>query len=70
MDAQRLVWFTEGSGTEEGTEAGIYKSATRLLSLGKEIRQRMLRKPVSLSIGGSVGETWRAALLPETLKDR
>jgi hypothetical protein len=54
VDAQRLVWFTD---TEEGTEAGICKSATRLFSLGKEIRQIMLRKPVSLSIGGSVGET-------------
>lgn len=35
-DMQGLVWFTDGSGMEEGTEAEVYGHRTRLfLSLGK-----------------------------------
>jgi hypothetical protein len=57
MDVQELVWFTDGSGTEYGTEAGIYRLKTWLLfSLGKEIYNRRLWRGASLSIGGSVGE--------------
>lgn len=36
-DVQGLVWFTDGAGSEEGTQAGICVPSTRLFfSLGKE----------------------------------
>jgi hypothetical protein len=44
-----FVWFTDGSGTEEGNEAGIYGLRTKLLfSLGKEICKIRHWKPASL----------------------
>jgi hypothetical protein len=42
---QRLFWFTDGSWTEQGTEARTYGPKTRLFfPLGKEICKRRLWK--------------------------
>jgi hypothetical protein len=57
-DIQGLVCFTNGSGTGQGTEAGIYGPKTRLFFLlGEEICKRRLWKRASLTIGSSVGGT-------------
>jgi hypothetical protein len=58
VDIQEIVWFTDSSGTKEGTEAGIYGPRIRLLfSLGKKKCKIRLWKWASLSIGRSVEET-------------
>jgi hypothetical protein len=42
-DIQGLLWFTDGSGAEQRTAAGIYGHKTRLFfSPGKEMYRRRI----------------------------
>jgi hypothetical protein len=71
VEAQGLLWFTDGSGTEQGIEDGIYGPRMRLFfSLGKRIcKNKALKVDIALT-GGCAGETWKGVPLPWTSKDR
>jgi hypothetical protein len=62
IEVQWLIWFTDGSRSEEGTEIGLYGPKTRFFfSMSTKIYKRRFWQATSLSLRDSTWGIWRGS---------